>query len=111
VILILWHETQNQSTHTPAWHIAKAIEKLITANTSGIYHVVGGDALSPYDATRKIARAYGLDESLVSATAFSTYFAGKAPRPLHAVVKNDKITKFGVPMATFDEGLAEIKKQ
>ena len=91
--------------------IAKAIENLVTGQATGVYHVVGSDALSPYDAARKIARAYGLDESLVSATAFSTYFAGKAPRPLHAVVKNDKITKFGVPMATFDEGLAEIKKQ
>ncbi len=91
--------------------IARDIEKLVEGKATGIYHVVGSEALSPYGAARKIARAYGLDESLVTATTFSTYFAGKAPRPLQAVVKNDKITKLGVLMATFDEGLAEIKKQ
>ncbi len=91
--------------------IARALKILMEQNASGVYHVVGSNALSPYDAARKIARAYGLDETLVTATTFSAYFAGKAPRPLQAVLKNDKITKLGVKMKTFEEGLEEIKKQ
>ena len=91
--------------------IVHAIRILIEKNVSGIYHVVGSDALSPFEAAKAVARSYGFDESLVTPTTFVSYFAGRAPRPFRAHLKNDKITKFGVRMATFEEGLKEIKKQ
>ena len=89
--------------------IAFAIEKLIERNASGIYHVVGTQALSPYEAAKKIAAAYDLDASLVEKTSFEEYFRGRAPRPKRAVLKSDKIGKFGVQMHSFDEGLEKIK--
>lgn len=91
--------------------IAKALKTLIEQNASGVYHVVGSDALSPFEAAKAVARTFGLDESLVTPTTFTSYFSGRAPRPFRATLKNDKITKLGVRMATFDGGLREIKKQ
>lgn len=91
--------------------IARGIKALIEKNASGIYHVVGSDALSPFDAAKTVARTFGFEESLVAPAAFTSYFASRAPRPFRAALKNDKITKFGVRMATFREGLKEIARQ
>lgn len=106
-------ESPSDQLFTPTFidDIAKAIKILIEQNASGVYHVVGSDALSPFAAAKAIARTFGLDEALVMPTAFTSYFAGRASRPFHAVIKNDKITKLGVRMSTFGEGLREIARQ
>lgn len=91
--------------------IATAVSVLIEKNATGIYHVVGSDAMSPFESAKTIARTFGYDESLVHPTPFAAYFAGRAPRPFRAALKNDKITKFGVRMATFAKGLQTIKDQ
>lgn len=91
--------------------IARALAVLVDNNTFGLYHVVGSLALSPFDILRKIAVSFGFDERLILPTTFEQYFQGRAPRPKRAVLKHDKITKFGVKMSTFDEGLATIKDQ
>lgn len=88
--------------------IAGAIEVLINNNASGIYHVVGSQALSPYDAAKKIAAAYDLDASKVRETSFEEFFRGRAPRPKRAVLKSDKIDKLGITMHSFDEGLERL---
>lgn len=91
--------------------IAKAIEALITKNASGIYHVVGSSALSPFEAARMIANIFNLDTTQVKSTTFVVYFAGRAPIPQYAMLTNDKIAKLGVSMHTFEEGLKEVKRQ
>ena len=91
--------------------IARAVEKLISLEASGVYHAVGSDALSPYDAAIMIARTFSQDESRIIPTTFQEYFQGRAPRPFRAALKNDKISKFGGRMSTFAEGLAEVKRQ
>ncbi len=88
--------------------IAYAIEKLIEREAFGIYHIVGSQALSPYEAAKKIAIAFRFDPALVGETTFAAYFEGRAPRPRRAVLKNDKIAKFGIKMHSFDEGLEII---
>ncbi len=91
--------------------IAVAIDTLVKRNANGVVHVVGSQSLSPYEAAQKIAEVFGLNSGLIKPTTFQIYYQGRAPRPFHAVLKNDKITKFGVHMSTFDEGLAKIKAQ
>ncbi len=88
--------------------IAGALKTLVENNASGIYHVVGSQALSPFVAAQKIASVFGFDQSLVKQTTFAEYFAGRAPRPFHAHLKNDKITQLGVVMHSFDEVLPRI---
>jgi dTDP-4-dehydrorhamnose reductase len=92
--------------------IANALDILIRLNQKGIFHVVGSQRVTPYDAAIKIAQGFDLrDESLISKTTRREYFAGKAPRPFCLYLKNDKIGKLGIEMSTFDKGLSEIKNQ
>lgn len=89
--------------------IAVAIDKLLSTEASGIYHVVGSQAISPFDAAKSIARTYGCDDALVKPTTFADYFMGKAPIPQYAVLANDKVTSLGVVMRGFDEGIRAVK--
>lgn len=91
--------------------IAGALEVLIKQNATGIYHVVGSDSISPYDASLAIAEIFGYDDSFISKTTRVAYFAGCAQRPFNLSLSNVKITKLGVYMKTFEEGLLEMKKQ
>lgn len=91
--------------------IAHAIDTLIHENAHGIYHVVGSQAMTPYDSTCVIAQTYSLHQELVKPAKFSEYFAGRASRPFHAVLLNDKITRLGIIMSGFDEGLRKVRSQ
>lgn len=91
--------------------IARALEVLIEQEASGIYHVVGDQALSPYESALTIARVFGIVDVHIEPTTFQKYFEGRAPRPFQAVLKHDKIAKFGVHMSTFEEGLNAIQMQ
>lgn len=91
--------------------IAKALDVLIKNDGVGIYHIVGGQSLTPYEASLKIAKVFGLPSDLVEKITREEFFKDRAPRPYNLSLKNDKITKLGVKMRGFEEGLIEIKKQ
>ncbi len=91
--------------------IAYAIRTLVAKQATGIYHAVGSQALSPYTAAQKIAKTFGFNTSLVQQVSFAEYFKGRAPRPFHALLRNDKITKLGVVMHSFDEVLPRVKAE
>jgi dTDP-4-dehydrorhamnose reductase len=91
--------------------IVNALDVLIHLNQTGIFHIVGSQAITPYEAALKIAQTFNFDESLISQTSRKEYFAGKAPRPFCLHLKNDKIGKLGIEMSTFDKGIGEVKNQ
>lgn len=91
--------------------IAHGLQILIEKRERGIYHVVGSESLSPFDAAIYIADVFGFQQGLIRKIARDVYFAGKAKRPFRLVINNDKIEKLGVHMKTFCEGLQEIKRQ
>jgi dTDP-4-dehydrorhamnose reductase len=91
--------------------IAFALDAIINSSSTGIFHVVGSQSLSPFDAAKLIADEFGLDKSNIAKTTRSKFFVDRAPRPFQLALKNDRITKLGIPMRTFEEGLGEIKKQ
>jgi dTDP-4-dehydrorhamnose reductase len=91
--------------------IGMAINKLVEAGASGTYHVVGGDVLSPFEGAKTIAKVFGIADPKIASTDFATFFQGRAPRPFHGVLVHDKITKLGVAMRPFEEGLAVVKGQ
>lgn len=90
---------------------AFALDKLIESNSRGIFHAVGGQSLTPYDAAQIIAAEFNLDKSLISKTTREEFFKERAPRPFRLALKNDKIGKLGIRMKTFEQGLKEIKNQ
>ncbi len=92
--------------------IAFAIDALIkNKDAAGIYHVVGSDALTPYNASLKIAQVFGLDQNLIRETTREEFFVNRAPRPFNLALENVKIGKLGARMRGFEEGLREVKKQ
>lgn len=100
--------TDHVMTPTFIDDIAWAIDKLIETQNEGIFHVVGSQFITPYEAAVLIAKKLGLAVSRVKKTTRSEYFKGGAPRPFSLSLKNDKIQKLGVKMKTFQEGLEEI---
>lgn len=91
--------------------IAAAIGVLVKQNASGIYHVVPGTGISPFDAAAAIAKTWVCDRSLVIPTTFVEYFVDRAPAPQYAVLTNEKITALGVVMHDFVHGIEEVHLQ
>lgn len=91
--------------------VASAFSALLAAKASGIYHVVGSTALSPYEAALAIAREFHCDTKQITKTSFAQYFADRAPTPQYAALTNDKIRTLGVAMHTFEEGLKILHTQ
>ena len=88
-----------------------AIDSLVKTKQNGIFHTVGDQFISPFDAATLIARKFSLDKNLISQTSRAEYFKDKAQRPFFLGLKNDKIKKMGIEMKSFAEGLGEIKNQ
>src|SRR5258708_1634568 len=91
--------------------IANALDVLITQNVTGTYHVTGSQPLSPYEEGLLVAKTFDLDQSLIGKTTRQEFFKDRAPRPFNLGMNNDRITKLGVRMRSFEEGLLEVKKQ
>lgn len=91
--------------------IANVIDALIKNGSKGLFHAVGSESLTPYDAAIKIAKVFSCDESLISKTRREEFFKDRAKRPFQLAIKNDRIEKLGIKMRTFEEGLLEIKSQ
>jgi dTDP-4-dehydrorhamnose reductase len=91
--------------------IAIAIGALVKNDAKGIYHAVGSEPISPYDAVIQIAETFNLDKSLISKTTREEFFKDRAKRPFNVALKNDKIEQLGVKMKGFSEGLHIVKSQ
>lgn len=91
--------------------IAQAMEVLIRKNASGVYHAVGSESLSPYDAAVAIADTFGYDNHLVRKTTREVFYNNKAARPQYLATSNKKIQALGVMMRGFREGLESIKQK
>ena len=89
--------------------IAFGLRYLFHNYSPEVFHLVGGRALSPYDAALLVADAFNLDRSLVGKTSYEEYIKGKAPLPRLADIRSRKNDFW--KMKTFAEGLEEIKKQ
>ena len=103
--------TDHIMTPTFIDELAKALGKLIEIDQNGIYHIVGSQFVSPYEAALAIAKNFAYDTSLIGQTKREDFFQGRAPRPFRLALKNDKIGRLGVKMSSFDEGLKKIQKQ
>ena len=82
------------------------LDYLITHYSPEVFHLVGADSMSPYDAGKKIAKEFKLNEELVQPTTYAEYFKGKALRPQWArIVSTNKV----IQMESFQEGLNKLR--
>ena len=91
--------------------IVNGLNILIQKEEKGIFHMVGEESVTPYQAALSIAKVFDLDESLISKTTRQEYFKNKAQRPFCLNLKNDKIGLLGIEMSTFEKGIIEVKNQ
>lgn len=95
---------------TPTWldDLAEGIDLLLRQNATGIYHIGGGSALSPFAIAHQIAETFGYDRRLISQTDRDRYFAGKAKRPFNTSLNNAKIMQLGLHLTTCQQGIKKI---
>ena len=89
--------------------IAYGLEYLIENYTPEVFHLVGSQSLSPWEAALLIAKFFNFPEELIQSTSYNDYFKNKAKRPQFSEIKSKKNNFY--PMKSFEEGLATIKKQ
>ena len=89
--------------------IAFGLKFLFNNYSPQIFHLVGSDSLSPYDACLMVAEKFNLDKSLIGKITYEEYVKGKAQLPQFATIKSKKNNFY--KMKTFEQGLEEIKKQ
>lgn len=103
--------TDHVMTPTFIDDIAGALETLIFKNKTGIFHLVGSQFISPFEAAVLISEVFNFDKNLIQKRTRGEYFKNRTQRPFNLSLRNDKIRQSGVKMRTFEEGLWEIKKQ
>lgn len=102
--------TDHVMTPTFVDDIAYALDRLISVNAQGTFHVVGSQFITPYKIGILLADKLGIAKARIAQTSREEFFKERAPRPFHLALKNDKIRKLGVEMKTFEEGLLEVIK-
>lgn len=101
--------TNSLMTPTFIDDIAFGLKYLFNNYSPEIYHLVGADSLSPYDACLMVAEKFNLDKSLIGKTTYEKYVKNKVKLPQFATIKSRKNNFY--KMKTFKQGLEEIKKQ
>ena len=91
--------------------LSYALEKIVNKESLEIFHAIGSQFVSPFEAGVIIANIFGFDKNLLQKTTREEFFKNRAPRPFNLSLKNDKIQKLGIRMKSFEEGVLEVKKQ
>jgi len=91
--------------------LSNVLETIINKESLGIFHAVGSQFVSPFEAGVIISNIFGFDKNLLQKTTREEFFKNRAPRPFNLALKNDKIQKLGIKMKTLEEGIFEIRKQ
>lgn len=88
--------------------ISQALKIFLSRSISGIFHAVGSESISAFDAVKIIAETLNFDQKLIRKTTRNEFYKNRAFRPFKLVLKNDKISKFDITMRSFHEGLQTI---
>ncbi|HET9907095.1 MAG TPA: SDR family oxidoreductase, partial [Anaerolineales bacterium] len=92
-------------------HTARLLLKMVEKNLSGLYHVVGAQAMSKYQFGLEIARKFGLRESLISPKSVEeSELTAKRSHNLRLSI-HKLSTALGNPIHAFSTGLDEFYTQ
>ena len=101
--------TNSLMTPTFIDDIANGLKYLFNNYSNDVFHLIGADSLSPYDAGLLVANKFNLDKSLIKKITYEKYVKDKARLPKLADIRSKKNNFY--KMRTFEQGLEEIKKQ
>src|SRR5579859_5253189 len=75
--------TDHVMTPTFLDDIAIALDALLNHDAQGVFHVVGSQSLTPYDAALTIAKTFDYHTSLITKTTRNVFFKDRAIRPFN----------------------------
>ena len=101
--------TDSLMTPTFIDDIAYGLKYLFNNYSPKIFHLVGSESISPYNAALTVAKTFNLDKSLIGKTTYEEYVKGKARLPQFATIKSTNNNFY--KMRSFKDGLNEIKSQ
>lgn len=85
-----------------------ALKTLIEKEATGIFHIVGSQSLTAYEAVLLMADKLGFNKDIIGKDSLEDFYKGRAPRPKFSVLNNDKISGLGVKMKRFDEIISSL---
>ena len=95
---------------TPTWTVdlARVTLALVTAGRTGIWHAAGEEYLSRYEVARRAAKAFGLDEAMITPSVAASLGDG-VPRPTRAGLRNGRLhEEGGMEMTPLDTALEQV---
>lgn len=97
-------------TPTYAPNLCRVVKELVELGEEGIYHVAGPDLIDRYQFALEAAQIFDLDQNLIVPVT-TAELGQKAPRPLAAGLKVDKVRALvTTPLTGVREGLREMKR-
>lgn len=93
--------------------LAKSLDKIIELHPTGIYHLHGSTSLSPFELSKKIAKMFGHDPSVIKEGSLKEY-QKSSDRPYQAYLRMDNSKtqrELGIKLKNIEEILADIKSQ
>ena len=95
----------------PVWNVADVLLEIAERRLTGIYHAVSPDVTTRYQFARKIAEAFGLDESLIKPVSMAE--AGViALRPKVLILDiSETASTLTTRLLGFEEGIRELLKR
>jgi len=107
--LSLFHDVFYTPVYTGV--LIQAVHDLLKVNATGIYHVVGDERLSKYQFGKKIAKQFGLDDSLIVKGSFAEQ-PNLIHRPYDMSISNKKVCELlGRSLGNVDENIHMLYQQ
>ncbi|MFK5893414.1 MAG: SDR family oxidoreductase [Pseudomonadota bacterium] len=107
--LTLFHDVFYTPIYTGV--LIQAVHDLVKVKTTGIYHVVGDEKLSKYQFGKKIAKQFGLDDSLIDKGSFADQ-PNLIHRPYDMSISNEKVCELlGRTLGNVDEHIHMLYQQ
>lgn len=103
--------TDQLRTPTLAEDLAEGCVLIAQQGATGVYHLGGADALTPYEVATRTARFFGLPEELVQKADSSTFTQPAKRPPRTGLVIEKARTELGYEPGSFEEGLTVLSKQ
>lgn len=93
-----------------ARHLAETLMEMVERDLHGLYHAVGGDALSKYDFAVRIAREFGFDEQLIQPISWREGGLTAARSPNLTLRTEKLVAALGHPVPSMEEGICQFKR-
>jgi dTDP-4-dehydrorhamnose reductase len=99
------------NTPTYVENLAEMMEAVVRERLAGVFHTAGRERVSRFEFFQSYARAFGLDESLLSPASAGGLKDGPLLQPDSSLSVEQTSEKLGIPFNSVTEGFARMKSR